>query len=403
MKTYDLTAFDRIEPVEAQVQKTLTMAELPAMGEVRSLATWSREMVEKFDRDKAWYDGPPKRDRSQGMAEFAYLAAEHRWSDEQIYAALLDLDDRIGKYVGRRDREKRLIDFINRARTKVGYDPQQISAVDLLQAMSQTKDNGRFVWDLDDFLAADFKIEWLLDGLHERGGFGMVTGFPGVGKTQFALALGMHMAAGAKRFLEWDNVAEPQKVMFLSLEMGKAPLHLFLSTIAKGYTGKRPKRGMFQTMPLGAGLPLDQKDGQAFLEQQLVEHMPDIVIIDSLQKIVSKELTDEIAVKELVEFLRAVRMKHGCSMVVVHHNRKKSNDAQKRQGVELSDVYGSIYLTAEVDWVLSLRTEGESKSTLLVDSLKNRLGVTKDQFTIRRNEFLGFDLDGTGDNLRGTM
>lgn len=395
MRHVELSAFAHIEPVPVQVTENLSMAELPTLEQVRSLANWTTEMVEKFSHGPDWYSGPPKRDRSFGMAEFAYLAAEHKWNDEQIYVALLDLDTRLGKYVGRRDRERRLVDFINRARTKVGYEPVSINPVDLLQALAQSNDNGKLVWNLGDFLKAEFKINWLLEGLHESGGFGLVTGFPGVGKTQFALSMGIQLAIGRQHFLQWENRAEPQRVLFISLEMGKPPLHLFLENIVGGYPDHEERRRLyrnFQVAPLGAGMPLDTKDGQEFLEQLLVEHMPDLVIIDSLQKIISKELTDEVGVKALVEYLRHTRMKHNCSMVVIHHNRKKSNDAQKRQGVELSDVYGSVYLTAEVDWVLSLMER--STDQLQVDMLKNRLGANKGPFNITRDSHLGFEIDG---------
>jgi hypothetical protein len=76
---------------------------------------------------------------------------------------------------------------------------------------------------------------------------------------------------------------------------------------------------------------------------------------------------------------------------MIHHNRKKPNDGQKK-GVELSDVYGSTYITTDVDFVVSLKTvEG---NLLQVDTLKNRLGPTFDAFTITRNpDNLSFSTD----------
>jgi hypothetical protein len=77
--------------------------------------------------------------------------------------------------------------------------------------------------------------------------------------------------------------------------------------------------------------------------------------------------------------------------VMIHHNRKKANDSQKK-GVELSDVYGSTYITTDVDFVMSLKViEG---NLLQVDTLKNRLGPTFEPFTITRNpENLSFSTD----------
>jgi predicted ATP-dependent serine protease len=127
---------------------------------------------------------------------------------------------------------------------------------------------------------------------------------------------------------------------------------------------------------------LDTPEGQVFFDQIMNDHMPDVVVIDSLQKISSKELTDEQAVKNLIHYLAALRAKYSCAMLMIHHNRKKPNDGQKK-GVELSDVYGSTYLTTDVDFALSLKiVEGD---LLQVDTLKNRLGPTYDSFNITRN------------------
>jgi hypothetical protein len=78
-------------------------------------------------------------------------------------------------------------------------------------------------------------------------------------------------------------------------------------------------------------------------------------------------------------------------MLMIHHNRKKPNDGQKK-GVELSDVYGSTYITTDVDFVLSLKTQ--ETGLLTVDMLKNRLGASIDAFNMARdNDTLGFSLD----------
>jgi hypothetical protein len=58
----------------------------------------------------------------------------------------------------------------------------------------------------------------------------------------------------------------------------------------------------------------------------------------------------------------------------------------------LSDVYGSTYLTTDVDFAISLKiVEGD---LLQVDTLKNRLGPTYDSFNITRNpDNLSFTTD----------
>ena len=396
MKTeYSLDDFAHIAAARKIVSTDLVLGDLPSVEDVKALATWTPEFLEKFNRDHKYFAGPPKRDRSAAMSELAHMGAELGWPDEHIAAALYDADDRWGKYKYRRDRDRRITDFVNRARQKHGYNAlENVDLTKMIQSANQTTPvmgESKLIYGYQDFVDAEFKIEWILNGLLAQGGFGLITGYPGTGKTQFSIALGAHMALGDKKFLTWDNVAGNKKVLFLSLEMSAAPLNHFMGTIGKGYADKNTLNRNFLVAPFGTPINLDTPEGQVFFDQIMNDHMPDILIIDSLQKISSKELTDEQAVKNLIHYLSVVRAKYSCAMLMIHHNRKKPNDGQKK-GVELSDVYGSTYITTDVDFVLSLKTvDGD---LLQVDTLKNRLGATFEAFNITRNpDDLSFTTD----------
>ena len=393
--TYSISDFGHIPAVRKMVDASLALGILPSIDDVKALAKWTPEMLEKFNRPASEFSGPDKRDRSFAMSELAHMGAEMGWSDEQIASMLYDVDDRWGKYKNRRDRDTRLTDFVNRARQKHGYNSlDNVDLTSLINSANQTAPiigESKLVYGYQDFVDAEFKIEWILDGLLAQGGFGLITGFPGTGKTQFSIAIGAHLAIGMDKFLKWNNKGGSKKVLFLSLEMGAAPLNLFMGTIGKGYADKRSLNRNFLVAPFGTPIHLDSPEGQVFLDQIMNEHMPDVVIIDSLQKVSSKELTDEQAVKNLIHYLSIVRNKFSCAMLLIHHNRKKPNDGQ-RKGVELSDVYGSTYITTDVDFVLSLKTQ--ESGLLTVDMLKNRLGATVDAFNMARDdETLGFSLD----------
>lgn len=396
MKTrYSLEDFAQVPSARKIVSTDLLLGDLPPLEDVRTLAKWTPEIMEKFGRDAKYFQGPPKRDRSAAMSELAHLGAEMGWTDAQIGTVLYDADDRWGKYKNRRDRERRVTDFVNRARQKHGYNSlDNVDLAKMINSANQTAPvmgESKLIYGYQDFVEADFKIEWILSGLLAQGGFGLITGYPGTGKTQFSIALGAHMALGEKKFLTWDNVAGSKKVMFLSLEMSAAPLNHFMATIGDAYPDKNTLNRNFLVAPFGTPINLDSPEGQVFFDQIMNDYMPDIVVIDSLQKISSKELTDEQAVKNLIHYLSVVRAKYSCAMLMIHHNRKKANDGQKK-GVELSDVYGSTYITTDVDFVVSLKTvEG---NLLQVDTLKNRLGPTFEPFNITRNpENLSFTTD----------
>ena len=396
MKTeYSLDDFAHIAAARKIVSTDLVLGDLPPLEDVKALATWTPEFLDKFNRDASYFQGPPKKDRSAAMSELAHMGAELGWPDEHIAAALYNADDRWGKYKHRRDRDRRITDFINRARQKHGYNAlQNVDLTRMIESANQTTPvmgESKLIYGYQDFVDAEFKIEWILQGLLAQGGFGLITGYPGTGKTQFSIALGAHMALGSDKFLTWDNVAGSKKVLFLSLEMSAAPLNHFMATIGEGYTDKNTLNRNFLVAPFGTPINLDTPEGQVFFDQIMNDHMPDILVIDSLQKVSSKELTDEQAVKNLIHYLANVRAKYSCAMLMIHHNRKKPNDGQKK-GVELSDVYGSTYITTDVDFVVSLKTV--DNDLLQVDTLKNRLGPTFEPFNVTRNpEDLSFTTD----------
>ncbi len=108
----------------------------------------------------------------------------------------------------------------------------------------------------------------------------------------------------------------------------------------------------------------------------------------------SKELTDELSVKATMSYLAEVRHRFGCSMLVVHHNRKKNaQDAKKH--TELSDMYGSTYIAADVDFVINLSKTSEDGGVGF-SMLKNRLGPEQAPFDMWRNEHLTYSVEGMG-------
>lgn len=394
MSTYSLADFDHVPSTKEIVTDRVNLDALPPIDEVKTLARWTSDMSELFNRDGAWFAPPDKQDRSAALARLAYSGAEMGWTDEQIATVLYDADDRWQKYTSRRKqtRDNIILNLINRAREKHGY--VQMGEIDLskfTKATDPTDPNSvaePLIWGFQDFVDADFHIDWMLKGMIAVGGIGLVTGFPGTGKTQLCLQLAAYLALGKDRFLKWDNVSGTKKVLFLSLEMGKSPLNLFMTTIGESYEDKRLLNRNFLVAPFGVPLPLDTEPGQRFLNNLLDEYMPDVIFIDSLQKVISKEMTDELAVKSLFTYLANTREKYKAAMVIVHHNRKKSNEAQKKE-IELSDVYGSYLIGGEVEFVLSMK-KTDTKAIIDIEMLKNRLGVETDKFQVRRDNNLHF-------------
>jgi archaellum biogenesis ATPase FlaH len=400
MKTYSITDFGHITSAKVLVSTKVMDEPLPSIDEVKTLAKWTADMSELFNttREQAIMtddDGSKLFDRSTAMARMAYYGAEQGWTDPQIMAVLVDVDNRWGKYVTRRDREARyLIPLIDRARQKHGYSGSltdlAMSALLTQQKPADGAEATKMVWGFDDFVNEEFHISWMLEDLFAVGGFGLLVAHPGVGKTTLAIQMGAQLALGQEKFLKWNNIGGAKKVLLLSLEMGKPPLNHFLGMISNSYPDKKTLNRNFLVAPFGQPIPLDTEQGQQFLSNLMDEYMPDVLIIDSLQKISSKELTDEQAVKNLIHYLSTVRNKYNTSLLVIHHNRKKPNDAQKKS-VELSDVYGSTYIATDADFVINLHAT--TQENVAVTMIKNRLGPTIEPFEIHRDEYLTFGMD----------
>lgn len=400
MKTYSLSDFGHITSAKLLVSSAITVDALPTIDEVKTLAVWNSDMLGLFEVTReqsqapASGDGEKPFDRSGALSRMAYYGAESGWTDSQIMVVLLHLDDKWEKYTARRDRENRyIIPMINRARQKIGYNPNV--SLDIKELMreksSASAEDTRLIWGAQDFVDADFPIKWTYEGLLPQKGLGLIVADPGTGKTQLALHMASHMSLGLESWLKWDLVGGKRKVMFVSLEMGAASLHLFMEQIAETYDDRRVWNKNLLLMPLGKPLPLDTPTAQAFLSNVLDEYMPDVVIIDSFQAAVSKEMSDEISMKNFFAYLAEVREKYSCSMILIHHNRKRTNEAKKSGDVTLDDVYGSRFISAALDFALSMRES--SPNVLTIDTLKCRLGKRQEPFEIVRDKNLAFSVE----------
>lgn len=387
MRRYSFADFADVPVVEADASAVRgDIGEIPDIASFGADVSWHEDLVTLWETDAPL-------DRSTALMEAAYLAAEDKWADAQILSLLYTLDDRWEKYTNRSEakREAILKDFLERARVKVGYEGRVTEMPGgFLEKHSETIIDETRVMGFTDFVAAEYPIDWMFDGLLAHGGAGLVTGWPGAGKTTFGLQMAGAAALG-KDFLHWKNNGKV-RVLFLSLEMAAPPLHLFVTSARENYTNAELKTLNTNLLlaPFGVPLHVDREEGYKRLTALLEEHRPDLVFIDSLSMITPKDLTDEEAMKTLFDGLAVVRQETKTAFVIIHHNRKKSADAQKNKRVEQSDIYGSTYITAKVDFALNL-TKMEEKNLVQCDTLKNRLGVEPDPFELMRSGMLFSD------------
>ena len=381
MIRYSLSDFAEVPVVYADstaIQESLD--EIPDIASFGADVHWQDDLVELWETEEP-------RDRSSALMEAAYLAAESQWGDPQILSLLYALDDRWQKYTNRshKVRERILKELLERARVKIGYEGLQLPDTSgFLEQHSAAVIDETDVLGFGDFIDRSYPIDWMFEGLLSHGGAGLITGWPGAGKTTLSLQMAADAALG-NDFLRWKSTGRV-KVLYLSLEMAAPPLHLFVTSSKEQYTAKEIaalNRNLLLA-PFGVPLHVDKKEGYERLIGLLEKHSPDVVFIDSLSMITPKDLTDEEAMKTLFDGLAVVRQETKTAFVIIHHNRKKAADAQKSKRVEQSDIYGSTYITAKVDFAVNL-TKMEEKNVVQLDTLKNRLGPEPDPFELIRS------------------
>lgn len=393
-RVYSTNAFSGVPKPKEIIRSAVEVSTLPDVTEVLAEATWDAELLELFRAtgDEMQHEA---RDRSGALQRLAYEGAEHGWSDEQIMVVLLDADERWGKYVGRPSRNKILIDLINRARAKVGYKSasELIDLAARFRGTSEVEDDSdeKRLYSVKELAHMEGITDWLVEGLLTPQGIGHFTGRAGVGKTQLAMQLAADVATGRDYFLNHKLPGKSLKVLVLSLEMNQYQLPHMMKPLWERYPDL--KEDMLQVFPLGEVLALETPVGQALLESLLDEVQPDVVIADSLSWMSSADLTSDTDMKELFSYLGSARIHHDFGLVIVHHHRKKANDAQsKKQPDTLHDVYGSYIITSTVDFVLNLEerpTDAEEK-TITLTMLKSRYSAVPEPQKVRRNDKLHF-------------
>lgn len=397
-RTYTPDAFDSVPVPKEAIKANVELHALPSIDEVLAEASWDKELLRLFRTtgDEMQHEG---RDRSGALQRLAYEGAEHGWTDEQIMVVLVDADDRWQKYTGRsaKTREKILIDLINRARMKVGYEPDSelsglAKALGVVPKVEAPEDD-QVLFSVEELAKLQGIEDWLVEGILTPRGLGLFTGRPGVGKTQLAFQLSADLACGRSHFMDSPLSGDPTKVLFLSLEMNKYQLPHIAKPLFERYPDLDQRN--LAIYAKGEMLPLDQDSGQAYFEALLEKIKPTVVVIDSLSHMASAELTSDTEMKEAFEFLQRARNTFDFALIIIHHHRKKANDAQsKKRPNDLSDVYGSFYITAAVDFALDLeeRPGDQEEGVITLSMLKNRYARIPEPVKVVRNDKLHFEI-----------
>lgn len=313
-------------------------------------------------------------DRSNALMTLGYHCAEMAMVPPEIFAMLLNADERWGKFKGRADRVQRLQEIVSIAITKYPNTPSKaVSSVNLVPMGFST------------LLRTEVKLEWQWEGFLQQNGYYLLTGPTGVGKTQFSLDCAGHMALG-KPFL--GKPMEQARVGFFSLEMGLVDLKYFLQQMQFGFTLEEQEvlEDNLQIFALGEPLYMTNDTVREQLDQLIGDYKLDGIMVDSLGSATDESVSDE-KFKKFFHWNDTVRQKHDIFTWYIHHHRKANGDNRKPN--KISDVYGSQYITSYATTVGCLWDAGFPNMMNYIP-LKMRLAPRPAPFLIMRDQHLHF-------------
>jgi hypothetical protein len=402
---HSLDSFNAVPDVKAQIKEMVEFSnEIPQIGDVLAKYPWDNLHLDIFKMEKKafWKDASGDyENRGQTMMRLAYFCAEVGMTDEAMYAVINDCDTRWEKFVGRHDRDKQMVAFINRARLKY---PTEVFAV----VMAQDNEPIKQVYTIKEFLESDYKFDWILDGLITKNSINSLSSRPGTGKSRLTLQLSKCLATG-EDFLGFKNVAGPMKVMYLSLEMGGPVLKYFIESLVDSTKMNVEEiADRFLLVPQGEPLALANTDGAQFFDYLLEEHKPDFMIIDAMSSLSHEEIGEKVA-KQIMAKLKSALNKYGITFMLIHHN-KKGSELNKHNAPTIDDFYGNTFGTTDFASMTALWNPPNKRFTEF-HPLKTRVGASpkplilngKDQFTFEietEQESTNGDIDGQGNSLQ---
>ena len=337
---YTPEQFDFLPSVNSSIRETISeLGNIPSMADVFAKYKWDDLHLSLF-KDPPVNDGSGSRNRL--LFRLGAFAAEAGMPDEAIYAVINDLDNRIGKFVGRADRERRLAEIIGKVRAKYPYTDYGIK-------VRQTTEDIKMVYTANELLRSDFQIEWLIPEVIVSKTINFISAESGIGKSRLSMQLAKAMATGSQ-FLKWP-VPRQMSVMYLSLEMAGDMLKHFLESLLQGKEMDDEESNKFFLVPVGKAIDVSSPEGLAYIEMFVKEYKPEVLMIDAMGKLAFDEL-GETQAKAINNQMNYLIQEYGVTILMIHHNRKPDLTGKKRPG--LGDVYGNQYVVTDASTVMTM-------------------------------------------------
>ena len=205
------------------------------------------------------------------------------------------------------------------------------------------------------------KPQWLVEGIWQKGTYGMIAGEPKTYKSVQATDLALSVASG-RPFLGHFNVPETGAVLYVQEENNVQTVQDRVFKIAS-------QKGLLTSTPTGLALPNDlpiyfsnnfginltEKNSKQLIEDTIKKIKPILVILDPLYMMMGTvDENNATEVSELLKWLTHLRNVYGVSILLCHHYNKGNGNSRGGQRVR-----GSSAFHAWVESAIYVKTTNE--------------------------------------------
>lgn len=232
--------------------------------------------------------------------------------------------------------------------------------------LSKTTDKDTSNWAIPFGKFLSTKMEepsWLVEGIWQKGTYGMIAGEPKTYKSVQATDLALSVASG-KHFLNYFPVNSRGAVLYVQEENNAQTVQDRVFKIAAS-------KGLLTSTPHGLSLPVDlplhfsnnyginltTEESRELLENTIKEINPVLVILDPLYMMLGG--VDENSAKEVGDVLRwltYIRNQYNTAILICHHYNKGGTSSSNRGGQR---VRGSSAFHAWVESALYIKATDE--------------------------------------------
>jgi putative DNA primase/helicase len=199
--------------------------------------------------------------------------------------------------------------------------------------------------------AQDEEIDWLIDGVIQRGANGVICADPKVGKSWGALDMCLSLSMGS----EWLGFRVPRAVKVALVSREDAPgltawrmKHLFAHKERPLVFDGIEKNLFVNTRNQSKNLKIDNDEHLSELLKAMRDINPELAIFDVFNVLHSADENDQTQMRAILDRFSMIQHEIGCAVALVHHYNKGEHDSMTKR------LRGSSSIAGWAEWLIGI-------------------------------------------------